>query len=228
MRDSFASGLDRLLRFERKDRMPVLRYLVLQHHDRVDHHFWARWASRNIDVDRNDLVDALHDRVVAVEPAARRARAERHHPFRIAHLVVDALEDRRFLVTHGADDHEQIGLSRGEAGQRRAESVGVVQRGAHRHEFHAAAGRHERIGKETELPDPADELVLLGRHVLQRHRHSNPPSLQRYTNASTSALMKNRNDTSDTVASSRWPDEPAQMNSSTVSMSNRRKKIATG
>ena len=40
--------------------------------------------------------------------------------------------------------------------------------------------------------------------------------------------MKNRNDSSDTVASSRGPKEPAQMNSSTVSRSNSRKKIAIG
>ena len=38
--------------------------------------------------------------------------------------------------------------------------------------------------------------------------------------------MKNRNDSSDSVASSLRPKEPAQMNSSTVSRSNSRKKMA--
>src|SRR5215467_6095429 len=202
--------------------MSIACDLVLQHHDRIDHHFWAWRTSRNIDIHRDDPVDALHDGIVAIETAAGRARAEGHDPLRLAHLVVDLLQYRRGLVTHGADHHEQVGLPGRKTRQRRAEAVGVIKRGAHRHELHPAAGGDERIGEETELADPSDQLVLLGRHVLH-HCHSRAPSFQRYTKASASTPMKKRNDTSDTAASSGRPAEPAQMNSSTVSRSNSKK-----
>ena len=87
-----------------------------------------RRAAGNVDVDRDDLVDARQRGVVLVEAAARRAGAERHHPLRLAHLLVDLEQDRRLLVRDRADDHQQVGLARREARQRGAEAVGVVGR----------------------------------------------------------------------------------------------------
>ncbi len=143
---------------------------VLQPHDGVDHRLRAWRAARDVDVHRNDLVDAQQRRVVLVEPAAGGARAEGHHPFRLAHLLVDLEQDRRLLVRERADDHQQIGLPRRKARQRGAEAVGVVRRRAHRHELHRAARGDERIGEQRELARPADQLVLLRRQVLERRR----------------------------------------------------------
>ena len=69
-----------------------------------------------------------------------------------------------------ADHHQQVGLARREARQRGAEAVGVVGRGADRHELHRAAGGDERVGEERELARPADQLVLARRQVLEGRR----------------------------------------------------------
>src|SRR5512137_2855850 len=44
----------------RQDRVTFVCYLVLQLHDAVDHHLGTRRASRDVDVDRDDPVDAEH------------------------------------------------------------------------------------------------------------------------------------------------------------------------
>src|SRR5687768_5659037 len=67
--------------------------LVLQLHEAVERRFGARRTAGAIHVHRDDRVDALHGGVVVVEPARARAHAEGHHPLRLGHLVVDALED---------------------------------------------------------------------------------------------------------------------------------------
>ncbi len=160
----------------REDRVLRAGDLVLQLHDPVDHHFGPRGTAGDVDVDRDDPVDAQHRRVVLVEAAARRADAEGHHPLRLAHLLVDLEQHRRLLVRDRADDHQQVGLPRREPRQRGAEAVGVVGAGADRHELHRAAGGDERVREQRELARPADQLVLLGRQVFERLRLRGRPA----------------------------------------------------
>src|SRR5689334_8494884 len=80
--------------------------LLLQQDEAVEHLLRPRRAPRDVDVDRDDVVDALHRRVVVVEAAGAGADAERHHPLRLAHLLVDALQDRRLLAVDRADHHQ--------------------------------------------------------------------------------------------------------------------------
>src|SRR5512135_171620 len=54
----------------RQDRMALVRDLVLQLHDPVDHHLRARRAPGDVDVDRDDAVHAQQSRVVLIEAAA--------------------------------------------------------------------------------------------------------------------------------------------------------------
>ena len=117
-----------------------------------------RRATGNVDVDRNDRVDALHDGVVVVRPAGAGAGAEGHHPFRLAHLLVHALQDRRLAMRDGADDHQEIRLPRREARQRGAEAIEVEARTGDRHVLHPAAGGHERVTEEGVLPRPLDRV----------------------------------------------------------------------
>src|SRR2546426_206415 len=56
-----------------------------------------RRAAGNVDVHRDDLVHALHDRVRAEHAAGGRAGAHRDHPLRLRHLVEDALHGGRHL-----------------------------------------------------------------------------------------------------------------------------------
>src|SRR5437879_13445483 len=55
---------------------------ILQLHEPVDHRLGTGRAARDVDVDRNDRVDALHGGVVVVEAAGARAHAEGDHPLR--------------------------------------------------------------------------------------------------------------------------------------------------
>src|SRR5262245_44420408 len=41
---------------------------LLQQYQPLKHRLWARWAASDIDVDRDNTVDALHGRIVAIEP----------------------------------------------------------------------------------------------------------------------------------------------------------------
>src|SRR6184192_1020497 len=73
--------------------------LLLELDDPVQERLRSRWTARNVHVRRDDLVDALRDRVgVPVRPAAVGAGPERDHVLRVRDLVVDALEGRRHLV----------------------------------------------------------------------------------------------------------------------------------
>ena len=56
----------------------------------------------HVDVDGDDAVDALQDRVVVEHAARARARAHRDHPLRLEHLVVDLPQRRRHLVRDAA------------------------------------------------------------------------------------------------------------------------------
>lgn len=58
-----------------------------------------------------------------------------------------------------SDDPKQIRLSRGESWKCSTESVRIVMRAVHRHEFHPAAGGHERVGEKGILAGPGDSRV---------------------------------------------------------------------
>src|SRR5262245_15075689 len=155
------------------------RDLVLQLHEPVDDRFRPRRAARNVYVDGNDGVDALHGRVVVIEAAGARADAEGHHPLRLRHLLVDALEDRRHLVRDRADHEQHVGLARRETRQPGAEAVDVVMRARGRHVLHATARGHERVLEDGILAGPADGLVEPRREEAA-YSHSSPPLRQMY------------------------------------------------
>src|SRR5436305_485956 len=71
----------------RHDGMVRAGDLVLQLHDPIDHGLRTRRAAGNVDVDRQDLVDALQHRIIVVEAARGGAYTEGHHPLGLAHLL---------------------------------------------------------------------------------------------------------------------------------------------
>jgi hypothetical protein len=139
-------------------RVPLRLDLLLQDLEAVEHLLGARRAARHVDVDRDDAVGALHGRVVVVEAARRGADAERHHPLRLAHLLVDAEQHRRLLDVDGADDHQQVGLARREARELGAEARDVVAARHRAHVLHAAAGGDERVLEERVRARPAERV----------------------------------------------------------------------
>src|SRR5271169_6970337 len=60
---------------------------VLQLDQPVEHSLGTRRTSGNIDVNRDDAVDALEHGVVVVGTARTGAGAEGHHPLRLRHLL---------------------------------------------------------------------------------------------------------------------------------------------
>src|SRR5438876_1158045 len=67
-------------------------HALLQLQDAVEHRLRMRRTSRNVDVDGDDRVDALHDGVVVIWASRACAGAEGHHPAWLRHLAIDALE----------------------------------------------------------------------------------------------------------------------------------------
>src|SRR5574341_31309 len=151
--------------------------LVLELHEPVEDGLGTRRAARDVDVHRDDRVDALDGRVVVVEAAGARAHAEGDDPLRLGHLIVDALEDRRHLLADRPDDEQDVRLAGREPRQSGAEAIDVVVGTGHRHVLHAAARGDERVLEDRILARPADGLVELGREETA-YSHSSPPLRQ--------------------------------------------------
>ena len=129
---------------------------LLEQDDALEQRLGAGRAARHVDVDGDDLVDALGDRVgVPVRAAAVGARPHGDHVLRVGHLLVEALDRRRHLVGDGAGDDDEVGLAG--AGRERDDAE------AH----HVVAGRGER---RTHLDGAAGEAPLVHpQRVLAAH-----------------------------------------------------------
>src|SRR5207247_5517186 len=73
--------------------------LVLQFEEALDQRLGPRRAARDVDINGNDLVDALEDRVVVVVEWAptRRARPHGNYVLGLGHLLPEAANDAREL-----------------------------------------------------------------------------------------------------------------------------------
>src|ERR1700733_198937 len=78
-----------LARLDDAWRAVAARDLVLKEKESVEHRLRPWGTARHVDVARDDFVDTGHRRIIVVEAAAARARAEREHVLRLHHLLVD-------------------------------------------------------------------------------------------------------------------------------------------
>src|SRR6476646_5395593 len=136
--------------------------LLVEHDDPVQERLGPGRATRDVDVHRDDLVDALDDRVVVEHPAATRADAHRDDPLGLDHLVVDLAEDRRHLLAHPAGHDHQIGLAGAGPEDLHPEAGEVVVRGAGRHHLDGAARESERGGEDRVPASPTDNVLQPG------------------------------------------------------------------
>lgn len=137
--------------------------LFLQLHEAVNDGFRCRRAAWNIHIHGDDAVDALHHVVGSVKATRRGASAHGEHPLGLAHLIVDALENRCHFFGDGARHQEKVGLAGRETHHLRSKAGEVVFWAHDRHELDAAAGRAKGVGPQTVPPGPGDELVDLRR-----------------------------------------------------------------
>ncbi len=126
---SFAGGLQRrepLVAAPLGGHVLVLDAL-LEQHDTFEQRLGSGRATGDVHVDRDDLVDALGDRVaVPVRAATVGARSHRNGVLRLGHLLPEPTDGGCHLVGHGAGDAHEVGLAR--AGRQRddAEAHDVV------------------------------------------------------------------------------------------------------
>ena len=141
----------------------------MQPHDPLHQCLGSWWAAGHVDVDRDDLVDALENRVVVEHPAGARAGAHRDHPFRLEHLVVHLAQRRRHLVRHPPRDDQQVGLARRRGEPLHPEARDVVARRDDRHHLDRTAGEPEGVRPHRVRLRPGDGL--LDRREEQRILH---------------------------------------------------------
>ena len=135
---------------------------LLQLHQSPDQRLRTRRTSGDIDIDRNQTIDALRHCVRVVRTAACRARSHRDHPLRFRHLIPKPANDRRHLFGHRAGDDHQIRLSRRRAKNFRPEARHVVTRIEHRHHLDRAAGQAELHRPKRRLASPIENFVDRG------------------------------------------------------------------
>src|SRR5262245_19411503 len=100
--------------------------LLLKLDDGIENGLGSRRATRNVNINRDDLVDTLHHVICAIETAACRARPHRNDPLRLSHLIVDLFQDWPHLVVDGAEDHKNVRLLRGKPYNLGTESRDVI------------------------------------------------------------------------------------------------------
>jgi hypothetical protein len=143
--------------------------LLLQHHQACEQRLRPRRATGDVDVDRDDEVDAGQRAVTEGEgPAHGGATAEGDDPLRLRHLQVDAAHGRGHLPGHGAGDDHEVGLARRGAEDLGAEAGDVVAGGGSGDHLDGAAGEaeHGRPQRGAARPvqqvlDGAEQQVLL-------------------------------------------------------------------
>ena len=122
--------------------------LLLELEDALEQRLGAGRAAGDVDVDRDDLVDALRHGVrVPVRAAAVAARAEGDDVLRLGHLLVQALHGRGHLVRDRAGDDHQVGLARARREGDDAEADEVVA-------GHRRGDELDRAAGEAEVEDP--------------------------------------------------------------------------
>ena len=149
--------------------------LVLQQRDRVDQLLRTRRTSGNVDIDRDDLVHALHERVVVEDAARRCARAHRDDPLRLRHLLPELANHRRHFVGDAAGNNHQVGLPRRWPEYFGAEARNIETRRAHRHHLDRAAGQAKRHRPDGILAHPVDGRVERGHDDVVRGRRLRRP-----------------------------------------------------
>jgi hypothetical protein len=133
----------------------------LQANQSFQQRFRTRRASRNVNVHRDKLIDALQHGITAIHPAARCARAHGDAPFRFWHLLPNTLYGQRHFVSNGAGDNHDIALPRRESHYLGTETCDIEARSCRRHQFNCATGQTHRHGPERILAHPVHGSVEL-------------------------------------------------------------------
>ena len=134
----------------------------LQANQSVQQRFRARWASRNVNVHRDKLIDPLQHSITAIHPAARCARAHGDAPFRFRHLLPNPFYGQRHLVGDGAGDNHDVTLSWRKPHHFGAEPRDIEPGSGCCHQFNRTTGQTHGHGPERVLSHPIHRRIELG------------------------------------------------------------------
>src|SRR5580700_4733794 len=113
--------------------------LFLEESDGVNQLLRTRRAARNIYIDGNNLVYALHQSVIVEHAARGRAGSHRDHPLRFRHLLPELADHWSHFVGDAAGNDDEVRLPRRWAKHFSAEARDVEARRTHGHHFDRAA-----------------------------------------------------------------------------------------
>src|SRR5215475_15184421 len=120
----------------------------LQLHNRVEKRFGPWGAARNVNIDGDHLITALHDRVIIKHSAGSSTSTHGNDPFGLGHLVVKLSNHRRHLLRKSSRHNHQVRLPGRRTKHFRTESRHVKTRSRHRHHLDRAASQ-----TKTERPN---------------------------------------------------------------------------
>ncbi len=154
----------------------------LEFHQAVEESLGAGRATGNINIDRDEVINALQNGVATIHAAGRRAGTHGDAPFRLRHLIPDPLHGERHFVSDGSCHDHHIALARRKSHHLGAETRDVVARRRSRHQLDGAASEPHRHWPERVAPHPIDRGVhlrednvplnfrVVGYRALVRHR----------------------------------------------------------
>ena len=134
--------------------------LVLDSHQTFQQRFGARGAAGNIDVDRYNQIDALHDVIPPLEIRAATHRACTHgnHELGVGHHVVQSADAAGHFVGHRSRDNHQVRLPRSGTERPSTKAVQVVTASSRCHHFDSTTSQTKRHRPNTRLSSPIDRL----------------------------------------------------------------------
>lgn len=148
------------------------RYLVclflLEQEDAVHQSFCGRWASRDVNVDRNDSIASSNDRVrVVVVPASIGATSHRDDPSRFRHLIVDLSQRRSHFIRQRSSDNHHITLS-WRSTENDSESILIVSGCRDVHHLDCATSQTECHWPDGSLTGPIHNSIGARENIIHR------------------------------------------------------------
>src|SRR5439155_2251697 len=136
--------------------------LLLELEDGVENSFGTRRASRDVNVNGNNLIAALHDGVIIEDAAGSGASAHGDDPLGLGHLIVKLANDRRHFLGEAPCDDHQIGLTGRGAKNFSAETGEIEAGGGHGHHFNGAASEAEAKRPDRAFAGPVHGCIERG------------------------------------------------------------------
>jgi hypothetical protein len=116
-----------------------------------------RGATRDIDINGDDLIHALHHAVDVIHPPTIRTGTHGDHPFGFCHLFIKPQHDRSNFLEDGSGDNQEVSLARRTTQDLSSEPSEVITGCEDRCHFDKATGCPEKQGPEAILTGPVDQ-----------------------------------------------------------------------